>query len=170
MLIFELFSNNYPSPLPMLIWAPVYLLLQRKIFYHLQRNWRYQYKHFIIKISIIEYFVFACLDSLLNIYYKYIIFRFFTPSTRWLRSPIIKYPGNFLPTLLLRPPSFIWHSRVNEVSSSPSLCIKLTNLLGKESSCKVILEIWKVFRRFQGSCSYKLWLKQLPTIFLKPDN
>ena len=49
---------------------------------------------------LVVYFVFACLYSFVNIYYKYTIFRFSMPPSI-KTNPFITYPGNFQTTLLL---------------------------------------------------------------------
>ena len=55
-------------------------------------------------------FVFACFYSFLNIYYKYTIFQFSIPLLL-IKNPLspslTRYPGNFDPTLLLRPPIYL---------------------------------------------------------------
>ena len=60
-------------------------------------NWRY-----ILLIFKVHIFVFACLHSFLNIYYKSITVRFYILIKI---PPLIRYPENFQPTLLLRNPS-----------------------------------------------------------------
>ena len=84
--------------------------------------WSYSTIEIHIVIFWSSYFVFCCLYSFLNIYYKYIIFRFSIP-------PAFRYLENFQPSLLMRPNPFIWPSQVKNIK----LCVPVITLSAKNN-------------------------------------